>query len=30
LEWVLLANATTYALVGLAVESLRQRLHPAK
>jgi hypothetical protein len=30
LEWVLLANAATYALVGLAVETLRQRLHPAK
>jgi len=28
--WVLLANAATYALVGLIVESLRQRLHHAK
>ena len=30
LSWVLLANAATYALAGLIVESLRQRLHPAK
>lgn len=28
--WVLLANAATYALVGLMVETLRQQLHPAK
>ena len=28
--WVLLANAATYALVGLIVESLRQQLHHAK
>jgi hypothetical protein len=27
---VLLANAATYALAGLIVETLRQRLHPAK
>jgi len=27
---VLLVNAATYALVGLMVETLRQRLHPAK
>jgi hypothetical protein len=27
---VLLANAATYALVGLAVETFRQGLHPAK
>jgi len=27
---VLLANAATYALAGLLVETLRQRLHPAK
>ena len=27
---VLLANAATYALAGLIVEGLRQRLHPAK
>ena len=26
--WVLLANAFTYALVGLIVESLRQKLDP--
>ena len=25
--WVLFANAVTYALVGLMVETLRQRLH---
>jgi ABC-type bacteriocin/lantibiotic exporter with double-glycine peptidase domain len=30
LEWVLLANAATYALVGLIVEPLRQRLAHAK
>jgi hypothetical protein len=29
LYWVLLANALTYALVGLAVENLRQRLSPS-
>jgi hypothetical protein len=28
--WVLLANAATYALVGLTVETLRQRLNQAK
>jgi hypothetical protein len=27
--WSLIANAATYALVGLAVETLRQRLHHA-
>ncbi len=27
---VLLANAATYAMAGLMVETLRQRLHPAK
>jgi hypothetical protein len=30
LYWVLLANAATYALVGLIVETLRQRLNHAK
>jgi hypothetical protein len=30
LSWVLLANAATYALAGLIVEILRQRLHHAK
>jgi hypothetical protein len=30
LYWVLLANAATYALVGLTVETLRQRLHHAR
>ncbi len=30
LYWVLLANAATYALVGLIVETLRQRLNQAK
>lgn len=30
LYWVLVANAATYALVGLAVEILRQRLNHAK
>jgi hypothetical protein len=30
LYWVLLVNAATYALVGLAVESLRQQLSHAK
>jgi hypothetical protein len=28
--WVLAANAATYALVGLILELLRERLHPAK
>ena len=28
-SWVLLANAATYALVGLIVETLRQKLNPA-
>lgn len=28
--WVLLANAATYALIGLIVETLRQQLHRAK
>ena len=26
--WALVANAATYALVGLIVEALRQKLHP--
>jgi hypothetical protein len=30
LYWVLLANAATYALAGLIVESLGHRLNPAK
>lgn len=30
LEWVLLANAVTYTLVGLIVETLRRRLSHAK
>jgi hypothetical protein len=30
LYWVLLANAATYLLLGLAVETLRHRLRPAK
>ncbi len=30
LYWVLLANAATYALAGLIVETLRQRLNHAK
>ena len=30
LYWVLLANAATYVIVGLAVESLRQQLSHAK
>ena len=30
LYWVLLANAVTYALVGLIVEALRQQLNLAK
>lgn len=29
LYWVLLANAATYALIGLIVDNLRQRLHHA-
>ncbi len=29
LLWTLVANAATYALVGLTVETLRRRLHPA-
>ncbi|HXZ79805.1 MAG TPA: hypothetical protein VEG30_07745, partial [Terriglobales bacterium] len=29
LYWVLLVNAATYALVGLVVEALRQKLHHA-
>ncbi|MGH9781177.1 MAG: hypothetical protein ACRD33_05100 [Candidatus Acidiferrales bacterium] len=28
--WILLANAVTYALVGLIVETLRRQLNPAK
>jgi hypothetical protein len=28
--WVLIANAATYALVGLIVETLRRKLNPAK
>jgi hypothetical protein len=28
--WSLLANAATYALIGLIAETLRQRLNPAK
>ena len=28
--WVLLANAATYALVGLIVETLRKQLNPAQ
>jgi len=28
--WVLLANAATYALAGLIVETLRQKLNPAR
>jgi hypothetical protein len=28
--WVLLANAATYALIGLIVEALRQQLNRAK
>ena len=28
--WVLLANAATYGLIGLIVETLRQQLHHAK
>ena len=30
LYWVLLANAATYALVGLIIETLRQRLNHAR
>jgi hypothetical protein len=30
LYWALLANAATYALIGLIVETLRQRLNHAK
>ena len=30
LYWVLLANAATYALVGLIVETMRLRLHKVK
>jgi hypothetical protein len=30
LYWALLANAATYALAGLIVETLRQRLHHAR
>jgi len=30
LPWVLLANAATYAAIGLTVDTLRQKLHPAK
>jgi len=30
LEWVLLANAATYGLVGLIVETLRRRVHQAR
>ena len=30
LYWVLLANAATYGLIGLIVETLRQQLHHAK
>jgi hypothetical protein len=30
LSWVLLANAATYALGGVMVETLRRRLHPAR
>jgi hypothetical protein len=29
LYWCLVANAATYALVGLVLETLRQQLHPA-
>jgi len=28
--WSLIANAATYALIGLIAETLRQRLNPAK
>jgi hypothetical protein len=30
LPWVLAANAATYALIGLAVESVRRQLRPAQ
>jgi len=30
LYWVLLANASTYALVGLVVDTLRKRLNQVK
>jgi hypothetical protein len=30
LEWALLVNTATYAFAGLIVETLRQRLHPAR
>jgi hypothetical protein len=30
LYWSLLANASTYALIGLTVETMRQRLNQAK
>ena len=30
LYWSLVANAATYALLGLIVESIRHRLHPAR
>jgi hypothetical protein len=30
LYWSLVANAATYGLIGLLVESLRQRPHPAR
>jgi hypothetical protein len=30
LYWVLVANAATYALVGLIAETLRRQFHPAK
>jgi hypothetical protein len=30
LYWVLLANAATYALIGLIVETIRQRLNQAR
>ncbi len=29
LYWCLVANAATYALVGLLLETIRQQLHPA-
>jgi uncharacterized RDD family membrane protein YckC len=28
--WVIIANAATYALIGLIVEMLRRKFHPAK
>jgi hypothetical protein len=30
LGWSLVANAATYALLGLIVETVRHQLHPAK